>query len=224
MRNDEMNAGVGIIADLNDLLQLDHDAVEAYTIAIDLARGDQIRRTLVEYRADHKRHIEELGGLIRARGGLPTELPHATGPLKLAVQAVGGVMNDDALLLAFKAVEGQVVDSYVRTSNKAHPTEVADVIRRATEDERKHYAWVESTLRVRGLGHGTLPHALAAAVESVHKILANPIERVQRDVMEQVGKVVGTTNTRGGSEAPSPGDIVGGVVAGANRRNPEPSS
>src|SRR5215208_7189497 len=100
MRNDAAD-GARTIADLNDLLQLDHDAVEAYTIAIDFARDEQIRQTLVDYRADHKRHIEELSGLIRARGGLPTELPHATGPLKLAVQGIGAVAGDNALLLAF---------------------------------------------------------------------------------------------------------------------------
>src|SRR4051812_35608093 len=96
-----------LIAELNDLLQLDHDAVEAYTIAIDLVRNARYRELLVEYRADHKRHIEEIAALVRARGGLPTELPHATAPLKLAVQALGAAPGDVTLLLAFKAVEGQ---------------------------------------------------------------------------------------------------------------------
>ena len=41
----------GLIAELNDLLQLDHDAVEAYTIAIDLVRSTRFRDSLVEHRA-----------------------------------------------------------------------------------------------------------------------------------------------------------------------------
>src|SRR5207237_4367847 len=106
------DSSAAYIADLNDLLQLDHDAVQAHTIAIDAVRDARYRETLVEYRADHKRHIEELAGLVRERGGLPVELSHVTGPLKLAVQSLGAVPNDVTLLLAFKAVEGQVRDKY----------------------------------------------------------------------------------------------------------------
>ena len=105
-------------AELNDLLQLDHDAVEAYTIAIDRIRDAGRRESLVSFRADHKRHIEELAALVRARGGLPTELPHPTGALKLAVQALGSLGDDTSLLLAFKAVEGQVRDKYQRAARR----------------------------------------------------------------------------------------------------------
>ena len=52
-----------LIAALNDLIQLDHDAVEGYTIAIDRIRDATRRETLVDFRADHKRHIEELAAL-----------------------------------------------------------------------------------------------------------------------------------------------------------------
>src|SRR3954469_11195042 len=139
-----------LIAELNDLIQLDHDAVEAYTIAIDRIRDATRRQSLVEFRADHKRHIEQLAALVRARGGLPIELPHPTGTIKLAVQALGALGDDVSLLLAFKAVEGQVRDKYQRASRRTSPTEVADAIRAAAEDERKHYAWVEGALRELG--------------------------------------------------------------------------
>lgn len=195
-----------IIAELNDLLQLDHDAVEGYTVAIDTVRDAGYRETLVAFRADHKRHIEELAALVRARGGLPTELPHPTGALKLAVQAAGAIVNDDALLLAFKAVEGQVRDKYRRFARAAYPPDIADVVTRAADDEEKHYSWTETTLRERGLATGTLPHSLASAVESIHKALADPIEAAGRAVMQGVGQIVGTTQTRGGSAAPSPAD------------------
>ena len=214
MRNTGSRDDTSLIAKLNDLLQLDHDAVEAYTIAIDMARDPRYRETLTAYRADHKRHIEKLAELVRRRGGLPTEMPHATGPLKLAVQALGGIANDDALLLAFKAVEGQARDKYERATNDSHPPEVASVIALAFADEDKHYRWVERTLSERGLGAGTLPHTLAGIVERVHKAIADPIESVGRTIMENVGNVVGTTRSRGGSAAPSPLDVAGGMVAG----------
>jgi rubrerythrin/limonene-1,2-epoxide hydrolase len=195
-----------LIAELNDLLQLDHDAVEAYTIAIDRIRDATRRESLVAFRADHKRHVEELAGLVRDRGGLPIELPHPTGALKLAVQALGALGDDRSLLLAFKAVEGQVRDKYQRAARRTSPTDVADVVSRAASDEAKHYAWVERSLQELGAGAGTLPHGVASAVEGIHKLLADPIERVEREVMRHVGNTVGTTRSRGGAEAPLPTD------------------
>lgn len=207
MRSADNREDTATIAKLNDLLQLDHDAVEAYTIAINMVRDDRYRETLAAYRADHKRHIEELTELVRGYGGLPTEMPHPTGVLKLAVQTLGAAAGDDALLLAFKAVEGQARDKYARASQDALPPHVAAVIARAHADEDTHYQWVEQQLSARGLGKGTLPHELANIVERVHKTLADPIEAVGRTVMENVGNVVGTTRSRGGSAAPSPLDI-----------------
>jgi rubrerythrin/limonene-1,2-epoxide hydrolase len=195
-----------LIAELNDLLQLDHDAVEAYTIAIDRIRDARHRETLVEFRADHKRHIEELAALVRGRGGLPVELPHPTGALKLAVQALGSLGDDTSLLLAFKAVEGQVRDKYQRAARRITAADATEVVSRAAADEAKHYSWVEGTLQELGAGSGTLPHGVASAIEGIHKLLADPIERVEREVMRHVGNVVGTTRSRGGAEAPLPTD------------------
>lgn len=204
-----------LIADLNDLLQLDHDAVEAYTLAIDVVRDDRYREALVAHRADHKRHIEELGALIRGRGGLPTELPHPTAPLKLVVQALGSAPNDRTLLLAFKAVEGQVRDKYRRHAGRDYPEDVAEVVRRAAEDEVRHYQWAEDSLRELGAGAGTIPHAVASAIEAVHKVLADPIESAGRRVMEQVGNVVGTVRSRGGGMAPPPRAAAAGMADAA---------
>ena len=202
-----------LIADLNDLLQLDHDAVQAYTVAIDAVRDARYRETLVEYRADHKRHIEELAGLVRARGGLPTEISHPTSALKLVVQAIGAAPGDVTLLLAFKAVEGQVRDKYRRFATKNYTPDVADVLKAAAADEDKHYQWVEKTLKELGAGTGTLPHGIASAIEGVHKLLADPIEAVERKIMEGVGAAVGTTRQRGGgASAPSPMDAAAAMT------------
>ena len=147
MRTTTGDRDSGLIADLNDLIQLDHDAVEAYTVAIDSVRDARHRESLVEFRADHKRHIEDLAALVRERGGLPVELPHPTGALKIAVQAVGAAAGDVTLMLAFKAVEGQVRDKYRRFASRAGmPEDVAEVVRSAAEDE--DIAWLYDNVPV----------------------------------------------------------------------------
>src|ERR687896_1288018 len=100
-----------LVSELNDLLRLDHDAVQAYPLAIRLLQNPEYKRQLEEFRADHQRHIDELSQLIRSRDGVPLELPHLpSGAFKLAVQAVGGAGGDRAVPLAFKANERQGCD------------------------------------------------------------------------------------------------------------------
>ena len=124
-----------LVAELNDLLQLDYDAVGAYTLAISALRDRNLRNTLIGFRQDHERHIAELVELIRARGGLPVRMPHfPTGIFKLLVQAagsvggmVGGIAGGDrTCLLAFIANETQARDKYRRHANSDdHPSDVA---------------------------------------------------------------------------------------------------
>ena len=57
-----------VVAELNDLLQLDHDAVGAYTLAIDELDDPTLKATLTGYRGDHERHITELTAVRLERG------------------------------------------------------------------------------------------------------------------------------------------------------------
>lgn len=201
-----------LIARLNDLLQLDHDAVNAYTVAIDLARDKALRDELVRIRAEHKERIEQLASMVRQRGGLPVELPHITVPLKVAVQAAGAVAGDSSLLLAFKAVERQVRDKFIEYSRQSHPADVASFLEEAAKAESEHYGWCERQLKEMGVTARTLPYDAASALEQIHKLLANPVERMEREIKQRVGEMVGTRHSRGGSDAPSPAAAASGVA------------
>ena len=144
---------IALLAELNDLLQLDHDAVQAYTLALDHLTDDLYRSSIDAFRADHQRHVGDLTRLIRSRGGTPVELPHIpTGVFKLAVQGVGVAGGDRGILLAFKANERQVRDKYRRAVAAGHPADVREVLRRNADDEVAHYAWVLEALDDLGAG------------------------------------------------------------------------
>jgi len=176
-----------LIAELNDLLQLDHDAVQAYSLAIRALKSNVYRETLIQFRGDHERHIRELGDLIRARGGTPVNMAHVpTGFFKLAVQALGAVGDDRQVLLAFKTNEGQVREKYLRHSDRKHPPEVADVLRRAAADEEKHYAWAAEVLDRLGAGADTHLGRVQGVVEEAHRRAGDAIESAGRKVMQKV--------------------------------------
>lgn len=173
-----------LVAELNDLLQLDHDAVEAYSLALKELDAEQYKQRVREFRGDHERHIAELTSLIRSAGGVPIQLPHIpTGAFKLAVQAVGAVGGDRAVITAFKANERQVRDKYRRAASRPHEGNVAPVLSRAADDEARHYAWALETLEELGFDPRSATGRAERAFETAHKGMADVVEGGERRVM-----------------------------------------
>ena len=183
----EFPSDAQIVAELNDLLQLDHDAVQAYTLAIKGVEDPLHQDTLRTFRADHERHIRDLAPLIRARGGTPIEMPHVpSGAFKLAVQAAGNAGGEREVLMAFKANERQVRDKYVRFAEETLPHDVAEVMTRNAADEVKHYAWASEAMEALGAGKETLVGKAEGAFETVHARTADAIEGAERKAMSSV--------------------------------------
>lgn len=136
-----------VVADLNRLLRLDHDAAEAYGAAIRALRDGRNRRVLIRCRADHQRHIMELAELIRRMGGEPVD-PRglAAEAFRWGVQSVAGVGGDREVLSAIRANEERTADEYWRRSLAELPAEAAELLRRNAADEERHLAWVEGML------------------------------------------------------------------------------
>ncbi len=173
-----------LAAELNDLLQLDHDAVQAYSLAIRLVESPDYKRQLEEFRADHERHIDEIAQLIRSRDGTPFELPHLpSGAFKLAVQAIGAAGGDRVVLLAFKANERQVRDKYRRAARALHPADVTSVLARAAEDEARHYEWALETLTELGVAPDSTAARAERVFEVAHARTADVIEGAEREAM-----------------------------------------
>lgn len=188
-------AGAGdahIIAMLNDLLQLEHDALPAYRTAILGLRDPERRAALERFREDHLRHVDELVALIEARGGTPWRLPHLpTGLFKLALQMAGLPGGDRAILLAFKANEWQSQEKYARRALEAdgQAPEILNFLRRAAADEERHYEWVCRALDGMGLGEGTPIGMANGAFARFHGTLADGIEGVGRMAMEAAARL-----------------------------------
>jgi hypothetical protein len=173
------SAAAALVAELNDLLQLDYDAVAAYAIALssldDPGYQDAVRR----FKVDHERHIDELTDLVRAYGGIPLALPHVSGVFKTAVQAVSAAGNDAAIITAFKANEVQSRDKYRRAASKQHPPDVQGALIKAARDEQHHFSWAMRTLADLGVNTGSL----ADALEQMHARSADSMEAVERGAM-----------------------------------------
>jgi len=186
---DEMS-GAKLIAELNDLLRLDHDAIGAYTRAIAQVESTTYRETLEGFLRDHERHVRELTERVKAEGGTPAEGPHlSNGPFKLTMQGLGALGGDRATILAFKTNEGESVAKYAAAAGRPHAGRVAEVLRRAARDEEKHYEWAESRLKRLDAGHDTALGKAASAAEAVHGATAAAMEGVAKKAAEVVHRV-----------------------------------
>ena len=174
-------------AELTDLLQLEHDALPAYSVAIASLRDPRLREELGAHRADHERHVEDLSALIRNRNGIPLRLPHLpTGFFKLAVQAAGAPGGDRAVLLAFVSNEWQSQEKYARHAARPHDPEVSALLNRHAEDEARHYAWARDALDAMGCGSGTAVGMMTNAFARFHGTTADAVEGAGRVALETV--------------------------------------
>ncbi len=142
---------VGTETDLNTLLEklieLDFDAAEAYEAAIERLDDEESRRKLGEFRADHLRHTEDLGKILRDSGREP---PHKGDIKRLLTKGkvvIAGLAGDRAVLMAMKTNEDDTNHAYERAvNNDAAPASVKEVLRRNLGDERRHREWIEQRL------------------------------------------------------------------------------
>ncbi len=145
-----------IVDGLNDLLQLNHDAIGAYDIAIEKLADRDHANQILGFRRDHERHIQELNELVAALGGEAKNQPHLTGPFKQALQSLGALGGDRGVLAAFRQNELQVRSKYELYAAKANhwPQNVKRAIDRNALDEERHYRWVADALQAMGVGTG----------------------------------------------------------------------
>ena len=184
-----------VIDGLNDLLQLDHDAIGSYTIAIDKLENQDHAKQIRGFKMDHERHVRDLNELISELGGTPENDPHRTAPLKEGLQKLGGVAGDKGVLTAWRANELQVRTKYDDYASQANrwPDGAKRLVDRNALDEERHYRWVAETLQHMGVGSGESGETdlVSRARESATSVASSVSDRT-RDLADTTrGRVAG---------------------------------
>lgn len=130
---------------LNDLIQLDHDAVQAYKQAIEKIDDVAARTDLESFQADHERHIAELSQSVRMMGGEPERAGRdLKGVLLEGLTALRSVTGTTGALRAMRTNERLTNRTYERALDAKLPAAARDVVARGREDERRHLASIEA--------------------------------------------------------------------------------
>src|SRR5258706_6893754 len=106
-----------IIEECNDLIRFDYDAIGAYDEAIDAIDELSLKSPLIEFRADHERHVLDLSAIVRRLGGDPPQRPGARGILRKTMTKVAGLVGVEATLRAMKSNEEVLNKQYANRTN-----------------------------------------------------------------------------------------------------------
>jgi uncharacterized protein (TIGR02284 family) len=133
---------------LEDLVQLDYDAADAYQAAVDRLENSSYRTALAEFKRDHLRHITELGDILSSMGRTPPKEGDMKALLTKGKVVIAGLMGDEAILQAMRTNEADTNTAYERAVNfKGLQANTRDALQRGLEDERRHCEWILQQLK-----------------------------------------------------------------------------
>lgn len=136
-----------IIKLLNELIELDFDAVEAYQVAIDKLDVAADQAQLTAFMEDHRRHIRELQQFVVGMGDKPATAADVKAVLTKGKVFLGGIFGDRAILLAMRTNEDDTNTAYERAAKRDDlPGAVRDAVLRNLADERRHRAYLQQRL------------------------------------------------------------------------------
>ena len=144
-RNYEVLHGQQLVHKLNDLIQLDFDAIVTYDHAIVACDDARVRQDLELFRGDHMRHISDLGRVIRALDGEPINAHRDLKGIVLegitTVRSLGGTVS---ALRAMRTNEKLTNYTYRKASELALAPIARVVIDQNYADEMRHLAVIQA--------------------------------------------------------------------------------
>ncbi len=133
---------------LEDLVQLDYDAADAYQAAIDRLDETRFRDRLREFKGDHLRHIDELSAILQRMGRTPPKEGDMKSYLTQGKVVMGSLMGDKAILQAMRTNEADTNTAYERAVGfRGLDSTTQQTLQRGLEDERRHCEWILQELR-----------------------------------------------------------------------------
>ncbi|MBJ6801654.1 ferritin-like domain-containing protein [Geomonas propionica] len=136
-----------MIDKLNDLIQLDVDAVEAYQQVIKHISYADIEKRMCGFQEDHRAHITNLTAIVQQMGGRPVKpTPDLKGVLIEGFTALMSLTGAKQALEAMKSNEKLTNRKYQEAVAQAFPEEVMEVLRTNLSQEQRHLSYIEEIL------------------------------------------------------------------------------
>jgi rubrerythrin len=132
---------------VEELLQLDIDAVLAYDRAIGGIEEASVVNELASFKVDHQRHILELSQVLLGMSRKPpASKPDVKGTILGGVTGLRARLGTEQALAAMRTNEQLTTATYARMLAKPFPEDVLAIVRKNYGDEQRHLAWIERAI------------------------------------------------------------------------------
>jgi uncharacterized protein (TIGR02284 family) len=143
-------AGNDVIKNLNNLIQLDIDAVHAYEQALSSIDEPVIKERMASFQEDHLRHVKELSDEVRKLGGTPEEYSKDfKGYLIEGFTALRSITGTDGALKAMEQNEVMTNKKYKNALDWNVSPAAKAIIEKGAADEEMHIQFIRKTLESR---------------------------------------------------------------------------
>ena len=134
-----------IIDQLNDLIQLDYDAVQAYDLALQHIADADAADDLELFKSDHERHIVELHAVVTVLGGVPKQLGRdLKGILIEGMTKLRSATGTTGALKAMRVNEKLTNKTYEKALQIQMPPVAHEIVIINRDDERRHLDAIEA--------------------------------------------------------------------------------
>lgn len=132
---------------LNDLIQLDVDAIEAYDHVIKHIEYKDIAKKLRDFQDDHRNHVKDLSALVQQLDGKPVkQSPDLKGYLMEGFTALMSVTGSLAAMEAMQMNELVTNKKYAQAAALDLPEDVMKVIQTNYSQEQRHLRYVQEVI------------------------------------------------------------------------------
>jgi uncharacterized protein (TIGR02284 family) len=136
-----------ILDNLQKLIQLDVDATHAYDQAIKNVNEQVIKDKLIQFQADHRRHIDLLSAKVLELGGTPPELTSDfKGFIISGFTALRSLTGTKGALEAMETNERLTTSKYEEASKKDFPVDILTIVQSNLADEQRHLSYVREAI------------------------------------------------------------------------------
>jgi uncharacterized protein (TIGR02284 family) len=137
-----------ILDNLEKLIHLDVDATHAYDQAIKNVNEQVIKDKLIQFQADHRKHIDLLSAKVLELGGTPPELTSDfKGFIISGFTALRSLTGTKGALEAMETNERLTTSRYEEACKKDFPVDILSILQSNYADEQRHLSFVREALQ-----------------------------------------------------------------------------
>jgi len=137
-----------ILDNLEKLIHLDVDATHAYDQAIKNVQEQVIKEKLIQFQADHRKHIDLLSAKVLELGGTPPELTSDfKGFIISGFTALRSLTGTKGALEAMETNERLTTSKYEEACKKDFPADILSILQSNYADEQRHLSFVREAIQ-----------------------------------------------------------------------------